>query len=49
MGGDVMNRHDLDWLPVVEDKDSQRLVGVVRSERMLRHLLSHLTGGPASN
>lgn len=49
MGGDEMNRHDLDWLPVVEDKGSRRLVGVIRSERMLRHLVSHLTGGPASN
>jgi CBS domain-containing protein len=44
MGGDLMNRHDLDWLPVVEDKDSRRLVGVIRSERMLRHLVSHLSG-----
>lgn len=43
MAGDVMNRHDLDWLPVVEDKDSRRLAGVIRSERMLRHLVSHLS------
>jgi NADH dehydrogenase len=49
MGGDLMNKQDLDWLPVVADKDSQRLVGVVRSERMLRHLVSHLSDGPASN
>jgi CBS domain-containing protein len=49
MGGDLMNKQDLDWLPVVADKDSQRLVGVVRSERMLRHLVSHLSDGPESN
>ncbi|MEX5214563.1 MAG: FAD-dependent oxidoreductase [Nitrospiraceae bacterium] len=47
MGGDVMNKHDLDWLPVVADRDSRRLIGVIRSERMLRHLISHLSGESA--
>ncbi|MGE3976242.1 MAG: FAD-dependent oxidoreductase [Nitrospira sp.] len=39
MVGDVMNKHDLDWLPVVESKEGRRLIGVVRSEKMLRWLL----------
>lgn len=41
--GDLMNKHDLDWLPVVDDKDSRRLTGVIRSERMLHYLVSHLS------
>lgn len=45
MGGDLMNKHDLDWLPVVEGTDSRRLIGIIRSERMLRHLVSHLSAG----
>lgn len=43
MGGDLMNKQDIDWLPVVESRDSRRLIGVIRSERMLRHLVSHLS------
>jgi CBS domain-containing protein len=39
MAGDLMSRHDIDWLPVVENKDDRRLVGVVRSEKMLRWLV----------
>jgi CBS domain-containing protein len=45
-GGDLMNQHDIDWLPVVEDKETRRLVGIIRSERMLRHLVSHLSESP---
>lgn len=37
--GDLMNKHDIDWLPVVESKDDRRLIGVVRSEKMLRWLM----------
>ena len=37
--GDLMSRHDIDWLPVVESKDERRLIGVVRSEKMLRWLV----------
>lgn len=40
LGGDLMNRHDIDWLPVVESKDNRRLIGIVRSERMLRWLVA---------
>ena len=37
--GDLMNKHDLEWLPVVEDKESRRLIGIVRSEKMLSCLM----------
>ncbi len=39
MAGDLMNKQDLDWLPVVESKDNRRLIGIVRSEKMLRWLV----------
>ena len=39
MAGDLMNKHDLDWLPVVESKDARCLIGIVRSEKMLRWLV----------
>ena len=39
MAGDLMNKYDIDWLPVVESKEDQRLIGVVRSEKMLRWLM----------
>lgn len=39
MAGDLMNRHDIDWLPVVENKEDRRLIGIVRSEKMLRWLV----------
>lgn len=44
MAGDLMNRHDIDWLPVVENKENRRLIGLVRSEKMLRWLVeqSHI-------
>lgn len=43
MGGDLMSKHNLDWLPVVENRDSRRLIGVIRSKRLLRHLVSYLS------
>ncbi|MBS0181151.1 MAG: FAD-dependent oxidoreductase [Nitrospira sp.] len=39
MAGELMNKHDLDWLPVVESKENRRLIGIVRSEKMLRWLV----------
>ncbi|MGE3780114.1 MAG: CBS domain-containing protein [Pirellulaceae bacterium] len=39
MVGDLMSRHDIDWLPVVESKEDRRLIGIVRSEKMLRWLV----------
>lgn len=39
MAGDLMNKHDIDWLPVVESKEDRRLIGIVRSEKMLRWLM----------
>ena len=36
MVGDLMSKHDIDWLPVVESKGNRRLIGVVQSEKMLR-------------
>ena len=42
MVGDVMNKHDVDWLPVVENKEDCRLIGIIRSEKMLRYLLAQM-------
>lgn len=39
MAGDLMNKHDIDWLPVVESREDRRLIGIVRSEKMLRWLV----------
>ncbi|HWV46062.1 MAG TPA: CBS domain-containing protein, partial [Nitrospira sp.] len=39
MASDLMNKHDIDRLPVVESKDNRRLIGLVRSEKMLRWLV----------
>ncbi|MCS6302877.1 MAG: FAD-dependent oxidoreductase [Nitrospira sp.] len=39
MASDLMNKHDIDRLPVVESKDNRRLIGLVRSEKMLRWLM----------
>ncbi|MGE3976239.1 MAG: CBS domain-containing protein [Nitrospira sp.] len=36
---DLMNKHDLDRLPVVESQEDRRLIGVVRSEKILRWLV----------
>jgi hypothetical protein len=46
MVGDLMSRHDIDWLPVVESKDDRRLIGVVRSEKMLRWLVEQSQPNP---
>jgi len=43
MVGDLMSKHNLDWLPVVENRDSRHLIGVIRSKRMLRYLVSSLS------
>jgi NADH dehydrogenase len=40
--GDAMNKHDIDWMPVVENRDSRRLIGIIRSERMLRSLVAQM-------
>ena len=34
--GELMNKQDLVWLPVVESKQDRRLIGIIRSERLLR-------------
>lgn len=47
--GDVMNRHDIDWLPVVENKEDRRLVGIVRSEKMLRWLVEKSPVDPSGS
>jgi len=39
--GELMNRHDLDRLPVVENREDRRLIGIVRSEKILRRLVEH--------
>lgn len=36
---DLMSRHDIDWLPVVQNKKDGHLIGIVRSEKMLRWLM----------
>lgn len=38
--GDLMNKSDIDWVPVVEGKETRRLIGVIRSEKMLRYLVT---------
>ena len=45
--GDLMNKHDLDWLPVIETKEGRRLIGVVRSEKLLCYLMQQARSGPA--
>ncbi|HET6675849.1 MAG TPA: FAD-dependent oxidoreductase [Nitrospiraceae bacterium] len=39
---ELMHKQDVDWMPVVEKDDSRRLSGVIRSERMLRRLVSRM-------
>ena len=46
---DLMHKHDMDWLPVVENQDSRRMIGVIRSERMLRCLVAHMSDSSSSN
>lgn len=43
--GDLMNKSDIDWLPVVDSKEDRRLIGIVRSEKMLRWLLEGVRQG----
>lgn len=47
--GDLMNRSDIDWVPVVESKETRRLIGVIRSEKMLRCLMVQIAEKPAEN
>lgn len=47
--GDLMNRSDIDWVPVVESKETRRLIGVIRSEKMLRCLMAQMAEKPAEN
>ena len=42
---ELMHKHDVDWMPVVENKESRRLIGVIRSERMLRSLVAQMVDG----
>ena len=44
-----MHKHDVDWLPVVENRDSRHLIGIIRSERMLRHLVAHMSDSSSSD
>lgn len=39
---ELMHKHDMDWMPVVADRASRRLIGVIRSERMLRSLVAQM-------
>jgi NADH dehydrogenase len=40
---ELMHKRDIDWLPVVENHESRRLIGILRSERMLRRLVSRMS------
>ena len=40
---ELMHKHDVDWLPVVENRDSRHVIGVIRSERMLRRLTAQMS------
>lgn len=40
---ELMHKHDVDWLPVVENRDSRRVIGVIRSERMFRRLTAQMS------
>ena len=42
---ELMHKHNVDWMPVVENKESRRLIGVIRSERMLRSLVAQMVDG----
>jgi len=49
MVGDLMSRHDIDRLPVVESKDDRRLIGIVRSEKMLHWLVEQSRIEPSAS
>jgi len=34
--GELMNKQDFVWLPVVESNQERRLIGIIRSENVLR-------------
>lgn len=36
--GELLNKHDLLWVPVVESTHNRRLIGIIRVERVLRFL-----------
>lgn len=40
---ELMHKQDIDWVPVVENHESRRLIGILRSERMLRRLVSRMS------
>ena len=42
---ELMHKHDIDWMPVVENRASRRLIGIIRSERMLRSLVAQMAKG----
>ena len=42
---ELMHKHNVDWMPVVENKESRRLIGLIRSERMLRSLVVQMVDG----
>ena len=44
VAGDVMNRHNVDSVPVLENERTRRLIGVIRSEKMLNYLLAVTPG-----
>ncbi|MDN5941796.1 MAG: CBS domain-containing protein [Nitrospira sp.] len=46
---ELMHKHDVDWLPVVENRGSRRVIGIIRSERMLRHLVAQMSDSSPSN
>ena len=37
--GELMNKHELVWMPVVESKQDRRLIGIIRSGNVLRFLV----------
>ena len=40
---ELMHKRDIDWMPVVENHGTRRLLGVIRSERLLRRLVSRMS------
>lgn len=44
---ELMHKHDIDWMPVVDGKETGRLIGVIRSEKMLRYLVAQMAEKPA--
>ena len=44
VAGDMMNRHNVDSVPVLENEQTRRLIGVIRSEKVLNYLLAVTPG-----